>query len=107
MIKQTLSVLVILFLALSVAGAKDYTVAFATAAQVGGQQLEAGEYKMKIEGATVSFVAGKKSVSATAKTEKIDKKARYTSVETSDAGGVRKVTAITIEGSDTKFVFNN
>lgn len=109
MIKRLLTTIALLCFALSagtVPSGKQYSITLAKPAQVGSVKLAAGDYKIKIDGSTATFVnSHKKEFSAPVKVEQTGKKNSMTAVETKDEGGVSQITAIDIGGSDTKFVF--
>jgi uncharacterized cupredoxin-like copper-binding protein len=109
MIKRLLATLALLCFALSagtVPSGKQYSITFAKPVQVGSVKLAAGDYKLKVDGATATFVnSRKKEFTAPVKVEQAGKKASMTAVETKDENGVSQVTAIDIVGADFKFVF--
>lgn len=104
--KKTLIVPALLFVALCTASAKQYSISFVKPVQVGSVTLAAGEYKLKVDGANVVFTnSTRKTFTAPAKVEKIEKKAAYTAAETKDVNGTEKVDIIDLEGADFKLVF--
>ncbi|MDR3703791.1 MAG: hypothetical protein P4L56_29345 [Candidatus Sulfopaludibacter sp.] len=109
MIKRILATVALLCFSLSagtVPSGKQYSVTFAKPVQVGSVKLAAGDYKLKVDGSTATFVnSHKKEFSAPVKVEPAAKKASATAVETKDDNGVSQVTAIDISGADFKFVF--
>jgi len=92
---------------LSIASAKSYNIAFTGHTMVGGAQLPAGDYTLKVEGANAVFtnVDSNKSVTAPVKIETGDKKYGTTSVETTQEGDVQHVKDIELGGSNTKLDF--
>ena len=88
------------------AGQKSYDVIFSSPAKVGGVQLAAGEYKVKVDGANAVFTDSKsKTVSAPVKVETGSKKFPYTAVDATKEGTVDKVNAIEFGGSTTRLEF--
>ena len=88
------------------ASAKQYTVTFVKQVQVGAVTLPAGEYKVKVDGNNAVFSdSKKKTYTAPAKVQKIEKKCPYTAAETKDVDGGTRVDAIDLEGADFKIVF--
>src|ERR1039458_2778209 len=89
------------------AGQKSYDVIFLAPASVGGVQLAAGEYKLKVDGANAVFTdAHSKTVLSTAgKVQNAAKKFQYTAVDATKDGSVDKVSAIELGGSTTKIEF--
>jgi hypothetical protein len=89
------------------AGQKSYDVIFSAPATVGGVQLAAGEYKVKVDGANAVFTDAHsfKSVSTAVKVETSTKKFQYTAVDATKDGSVDKVNAIELGGSTTKLEF--
>jgi D-alanyl-D-alanine carboxypeptidase len=88
------------------ASAKQYTVTFVKPVQVGSVKLAAGEYKVKVDGNNAVFTdSQKKTFTAPAKVQKLEKKTPYTAAETKDVDGGTRVDAIDLEGADFKIVF--
>jgi hypothetical protein len=88
------------------ASAKQYTVTFVKPVQVGAVKLAAGEYKVKVDGDKAVFTdSQKKTFTAPAKVQKLQKKTPYTAAETKDVDGGTRVDAIDLEGADFKLVF--
>lgn len=88
------------------AGQKSYDVIFSAPTSVGGVQLKAGEYKVKVDGTNAVFTDSKdKSVTAPVKVENGTKKFQFTAVDASKDGGVDKVNAIEFGGSTTRLEF--
>jgi hypothetical protein len=111
MIKTILATVALLCLSLSlsagtVPSGKQYSITFAKPVQVGSVKLAAGDYKLKVDGSTATFVnSHKKEFTAPVKVQPASKKAPMTAVETKDDNGVSQITAIDIGGADFKFVF--
>jgi hypothetical protein len=96
----------LLFAALCAASTKQYTVTFVTPVQVGSVKLAPGEYKVKVDGANAVFTdSHKKSFTAPAKVEKVDKKSPFTAAETKEVNGSEQLNIIDIDGADFKLVF--
>ena len=88
------------------AGQKSYDVIFSAPATVGGVKLAAGEYKVKVDGTNAVFTDSRaKSVSTAVKVETGTKKFSFTAVDATKEGGVDKVNAIELGGSNTKLEF--
>ncbi|MGB9455260.1 MAG: hypothetical protein WCB12_04410 [Bryobacteraceae bacterium] len=92
----------------ALAGTKTYDVVFAQQSVVGTLQLAPGEYKLKVENGTATFtdVRTRKSVSAPAKVEAVDKKFARTAVDAFREGKTDRVAAIQLGGSTTKVEFS-
>jgi hypothetical protein len=105
--KKSLVLGVVLSLSsLCFAGQKSYDVIFSAPAKVGGVQLAAGEYKVKVDGANAVFTDSKsKSVSAPVKVENGAKKFQHTAVDASKEGAVDRVNSIEFGGSTTRLEF--
>ena len=96
----------LLLAALCTADAKDYTVTFTKPVQVGSVKLAAGEYKVKVNGATATFTnSTRKSVNAPVTVKKVEKKSSYTAAETRTVNGEENLSAIDLDGADFKLVF--
>ena len=88
------------------AGQKSYDVIFSSPATVGGVQLKAGEYKVKVDGTNAVFTdKNYKSVTAPVKVQTSDKKFQFTAVDATKDAGVDKINAIELGGSTTKLEF--
>lgn len=104
--KKLLYISALFLAALCTASAKDYTVTFTRPVQVGTVKLAAGEYKVKMNGTTAVFTdSRKKSVSAPATVQKVEKKSPYTAAETKTVNGEESLSAIAFDGADFKLVF--
>ncbi|MGO9254773.1 MAG: hypothetical protein ACLQU1_00500 [Bryobacteraceae bacterium] len=107
--KKKLSLLVgVLALAsLSFASAKTYTVSLTHPSKAGRQQLTAGDYKVKVDGANAVFtdLRTSKSVSVPVKVETSDKKFRFTAVDSTRDGAAERIESIQLGGSTTKLDF--
>ena len=109
MTKRSLLLLGVLAMSiLSIASAKSYNIAFTSPTIVGGAQLPAGEYTLKVDGTNAVFtsVDSNKSVTAPVKIENVDKKYDVTSVETTVKGDAQPIDDIQLGGSTTKLDFN-
>jgi hypothetical protein len=89
---------------LGIASAKSYDIVLNAPAMAGATELKPGEYKLKVEGSQAVFTdAGSaKSVSVPVKVENSGKKFDYTSVESSNQGGMDTIQAIDLGGSNTR-----
>lgn len=106
MTKKMLLIPALLCLTLS-AGTKQYSVSFGKPVEVGSLKLDAGDYKLKVDGANAVFTSSKtrKSFTTPVKIEKEASKPQFTSVESKDSNGVEHVDAIDLGGADFKLVF--
>lgn len=105
--KLSLLVGMLALAALAFASTKTYNVSFTHSAKAGSQQLTAGEYKLKIDGANAIFtdVRTSKSVSVPVKVETGAKKFTVTSVDSSEDGAAQRINSIQLGGSTTKLEF--
>ncbi|HEY3741512.1 MAG TPA: hypothetical protein VGL53_16785 [Bryobacteraceae bacterium] len=95
-------------LALAAASAAaHYTVELVAPAQLNGQVLQAGTYKMELNGNHAVLKSGKVSVQADARVENEDKKFFETSIRFASEGPNPKIQEIRIGGTTTKVVFTN
>ena len=109
MTKRSLLLLgVLAMFSLPIASAKSYSIALTGPTVVGGTQLPAGEYTLKVEGsnAVLTNVNTDKSVTAPIKIENATKKYDVTSVETTVEGSAQHIVDIQLGGSTTKLDFN-
>ncbi|HUP02383.1 MAG TPA: hypothetical protein VMU19_00245 [Bryobacteraceae bacterium] len=93
--------------ALAVAGAKTYTVDLLHPAMLGGSELQAGQYRIQVDGDKVVVHVGKTTAEAPVKTETAPTKYRDTSVRVTEAGGVQHITEICIGGTTTRLVLSD
>ena len=93
---------------LAVAGSKSYDISLPVAAKAGAVQLAAGDYKLKIDGTTATFVEPqtRKTFTAPIKMVSAPHKFNYTAVETSPDAGAERITAIDLAGSTNKVEFS-
>jgi hexokinase len=90
----------------SLPGSKHYSITLTQPVQVGSVKLAAGDYKLKVDGATATFISqSRKQFTAPVKVEQVAKKAPSTAVETKDTNGTSELTIIDIGGADFKLVF--
>jgi hypothetical protein len=92
---------------LAMAGTKTYSIQFDTPVMAGNAQIQAGEYKLTVEGGNAIFtnVQNEKKFTAPVKTEIAPKKFDTTSMETSKQGDNERLQYIEIGGSTTKLEF--
>jgi len=89
-------------LALMVAyAATSGTIHLSSNMTAAGTELKAGEYKIMVDGNTVTFKNGQKVVTVQATTEKATEKFKFTSMESTGT----MVKAIHLGGTDTTVVF--
>ncbi len=103
-----LAALLLCFCTLTFAAGKAVTVVFDKATTVGSLKLAAGEYKVKVDGASAVFTntANFKSVTTGVKVQTSDKKFKETSVDTVNTASGDVVQAISVGGSTTKLDFS-
>jgi P pilus assembly chaperone PapD len=88
------------------AGQKSYGVTLSAPVTISGVKLQAGDYKIKMDGANAVFTDKKsQKVNVPAKITTGAKKVQYTIINTSKSDGVDKVKAIDIGGSTTRIEF--
>jgi|SRR5580658_1050656 hypothetical protein len=89
---------------LGIASAKSYDIVLNAPAMAGATELKPGEYKIKVEGSQAVFTDAQsaKSFSVPVKVENSDKRFDYTSVESSNQGGMDNIQAIDLGGSNTR-----
>jgi hypothetical protein len=92
---------------LSFASAKTYSIFITHQAKAGNQQLTAGEYRLKVDGATAVFtdLRTSKSVTVPVKIETSEKKFSVTSVDSTQDGPGERIHSIQLGGSNTKLEF--
>ena len=91
---------------LAFAGGKTYNVTLSKPAKVGSLQLLAGNYQLKVDGASAVFTDAKRNSFTTAiKVENGSKKFEYTAVDSTESGDTELVHSITLGGSATKIEF--
>jgi hypothetical protein len=104
--KTSLLIGVLALASLGFAAGKTYNVTLSKPAKVGTLQLAAGNYQMKLDGATAVFTDSKRHSFTTAvKVESAPKKFEYTAVDSTDSGNTELVHSITLGGSVTKVQF--
>jgi len=92
---------------LAVAGTKSYNITLPTAAKAGALQLAAGDYTLKIDGASATFMEPhtRKTFTTPVKVETAPRKFNYTAVETAPDSGGDRITSIELGGSATQIEF--
>jgi hypothetical protein len=105
--KVSLALGVLALGAFSFAFAKTYDVSITHPAKAGNQQLNVGEYRLKVEGTNAVFTDMKtsKTVTVPVKIEAGDKKFAVTSVDSTQEGSGERINSITLGGSSTKLEF--
>ena len=93
---------------LAVAGSKSYDISLPKDAKAGELQLAAGDYKLKVDGTTATFVDSRtrKAFTAPIKMENASHKFTYTAVETAPDNGSERITAIDLGGSTMQVEFS-
>ncbi len=93
---------------LAIASAKTYDVSFNQPVTVAGTELQAGGYKLDLDGDKVVIRNRKQSVQSSVKVEQGDKKYGSTLVQLSnEAGGKFLIQEIDLGGTKTKLVFSD
>ena len=92
----------------SIVSAKSYTLDLSTPMQAGSAQLEAGTYKLEVEGSNAVFTNTKtrKSVSVPVKAEETSTKYDVTSMDNFTQGSTVQINAIKLGGTKTKLAFS-
>jgi hypothetical protein len=104
--KKTLLIGVFALASFAFAGGKTYNVTLSKPAKVGSLQLLAGNYQLKVDGASAVFTDAKRHSFTTAiKVENGSKKFEYTAVDSTESGNTELVHSITLGGSATKIEF--
>ena len=86
--------------------AKSYRVKFFEKSNIGGTELQPGEYRVEVNGGMATIKAGKQIVEAPVKVEDSTAKTSSTTVRYSKENGKYKVEEIRIGGTNTKLVFS-
>ena len=93
-------------LAAGLACAKTYNFSLTNSAQAGSTTLKAGQYSVKVDGATVVLKdADGRDVEAHTKIESADKPFKATEVSMTQSDGSNKIEWIGLSGSKSKIVF--
>ena len=87
---------------LAFAGTKSYDIILSAPAMAGTNQLQAGEYKLKVEGNQAVFTQDSKTWSVPVKIQNGAQKFAQTTVESSNKGDMDQIQAIDLAGSTTK-----
>lgn len=89
---------------LGIASAKSYDLTLTAPAMAGNNELKPGDYKLKVDGsqAVITGQQSKASVTVPVKIQNSDKKFGYTTVESSNQGGMDTIQAIDLGGSNTR-----
>jgi hypothetical protein len=95
-----------LTMALSLAGAKSYTVNLFQPAVLAGTELKVGEYKLELNGDKVQLKNGRLTVEANVKVENTPEPNRSTSLRLEDNGGRLHIREIRLRGTSMKLVVN-
>lgn len=99
-------VITFLMLALAVASAKTYYVTFFQPSVIGGTELKAGEYQLKVEGDQLTVKNGKIVAQAAVKVEQNGVKYSRTAVRYNNGDGRYRVQEIRLGGTNLKLSFN-
>jgi hypothetical protein len=98
---------VVALASLSIASAKSYEIKLDNPTRIGGAELKAGDYHVKVEGSNVVFTNAdsSKSFTAPAKIEQGGQKFDQTMVLTHNSNGVDSLAEIDLGGSATRVEF--
>ncbi|SPE43517.1 conserved exported hypothetical protein [Candidatus Sulfopaludibacter sp. SbA3] len=90
-----------------IASAKTYEIALASPALAGKVQLNAGNYRVKVEGGNATFTDENtdKAITVPVKVEQAPKKFEQTAVDTTKENGADHIQAIELGGSTNKLEF--
>ncbi len=99
-------VFALLFVALSIASAKTYSVTLYQPSVVGGTELRPGDYKLDVKDSAVVIKNGKQSVESAVKVENSDAKFSSTTVRYANSDGKFRIQEIRLGGTTLKLVFN-
>jgi hypothetical protein len=89
------------------AGSKSYEISLSQASKAGSLDLQAGDYKVAVNGSKATFTALKtgKSVETDATIQTAEKKFAVTMVDAEAASGTNKIHEIDLAGTTTKVMF--
>jgi len=89
------------------AGTKSYEISLSQATKAGNVDLQAGEYKVAVNGSKATFTALKtgKSVETNVTVQTAEKKFALTMVDAETASGTNKINEIDLGGTTTKVLF--
>jgi hypothetical protein len=102
--KSLLIVGALSLVSLNIASAKSYDLVLSAPAMAGTTELKAGDYKLKLDGsqAVITGQQNNASVTVPVKVENSGKKFGYTTVESTNQGGMDTIQAIDLGGSNTR-----
>jgi hypothetical protein len=98
--------LVITFMMLALASAKTYYVTFFQPSVIGGTELKAGEYQLKVEGDQLTVKNGKIVAQAAVKVEQNGETYSRTAVRYNNGDGKYRVQEIRLGNTNLKLVLN-
>ncbi len=88
------------------AGTKTYDVTISKPAKAGTVELAPGEYKLKVDGTTATFInSSRKSSTTPVKVETAAKKFQNTAIDSTNGAAKDTIHSITLGGSTTKVDF--
>jgi hypothetical protein len=93
-----------LVLALSVISAETYTLDIYQPVYLGGKELKAGEYRLDVQGDSMTVKKGKFAIESKVKVETLAAKARATALVCDNVGDKLHISAIRLKGSTTQLV---
>ncbi len=102
------SLLVFALAGVSILSAKTYSITLASPTTVGQTQLKPGDYKLKLNGNTATFVNAysRKTFQTDVKVEHVNKKYEQTAIDTTASAGADHLHAIELGGTTLKLDFN-
>jgi hypothetical protein len=94
---------------LSIGAAKSYDVMLGQPTMVGTQELQPGDYHLKLDGSKVTLVDSRngKTIETSGKVESVDKKFDHTAILSKKANGTDHIDEIQLGGTKTKVDFPN
>jgi hypothetical protein len=95
-----------LTLALSMAGAKSFTVTLFQPAALAGTELKTGEYRLELIGDKISLKNGKVVAEAAVTVENMPAENRSTTMRIDTTGGKFQIKEIRLGGTNLKLVVN-
>jgi hypothetical protein len=89
------------------AGSKSYEISLSQPSKAGNADLQAGDYKVALNGSKATFTALRtgKSVDADVTVQTAEKKFAMTMVDAESASGTNKIHEIDLAGTTTKVMF--
>jgi hypothetical protein len=103
---KRLAMIALLLAPLTSAKPKTYVFQLDGKAQVGKVQLEAGRYRLLVDGSSISLIDKTgKAIDARIKTESSEQTYSATAVSATNRDGIIRVDGVSLKGTKTKVVF--